>query len=633
MADVIDPWIDSSRWAFDEGLGPPLISVFAISRIFPVGKNGQSLFPGLQPERFVIREDGQVFESFSDAGSPSNGERFYFAGTIDCRTGEGKQLLESPLDDLRHLELAGTVQPSMSAEPDDSVDNASDTPERHSSDPDPETEDGSGVIVGVADFGCAFAHRNFRLDNGETRLLYLMDQNTGKEFSSTQINRSLAKPGSYKALGYDPHAKHFMSQMTRRLVDSEFRGCEARFLDRTGTHGTHVLDIAAGNGGNGLGTGVKGVASGASLIFVQVKLRKDNRRLDVLRTADVLDAISYIIFKAQISGMPVVVNVSLSLNSGPHDGSQIFDAALEALLNQPGRAVVFPAGNYREMQMHATGWVARNRPRTLSWRLYMGDKSRNEVQIWYDGTDEPLDATLTRTSRAEPFDPIAVAERERKPIEAEETRGMIWGSVDDPANKSRKLLIKLDPTISSAPIGERWEIQLSTKSANPVSFHAWVERDDQGQSGFEQEDSDHSYTLGAFACGARSITVGAYYRASFNEKVRDFSSAGPTRDGRRKPELIAPGFKVWAAKSQNRVGADGFHAASDNGPVAKSGTSMAAPYVSGVVALLLQKKANATIEEIRSALMESTTPVENAGVWDSRTGYGRVDVKGALARL
>lgn len=73
--------------------------------------------------------------------------------------------------------------------------------------------------------------------------------------------------------------------------------------------------------------------------------------------------------------------------------------------------------------------------------------------------------------------------------------------------------------------------------------------------------------------------------------MSDFSSAGPTVDGRVKPDIAAPGSGVTSASHLD-----------DTGLRTLSGNSMAAPHVSGVVALILSRRPNLTVTQVTTAL-------------------------------
>src|SRR5690606_39321489 len=120
-----------------------------------------------------------------------------------------------------------------------------------------------------------------------------------------------------------------------------------------------------------------------------------------------------------------------------------------------------------------------------------------------------------------------------------------------------------------------------------------------------------------------------------------FSSGGPTRDGRLQPEVAAPGRTVVAARSRagafvaGRTTPDGVHWAID-------GTSMAAPHVSGAVALLLQRRPDLTPEDVkailaRTAAQDAFTARSYTGeppaVPNNQWGYGKLDVRAALEDL
>ncbi|MFE5211042.1 S8 family serine peptidase [Streptomyces sp. NPDC056600] len=100
-----------------------------------------------------------------------------------------------------------------------------------------------------------------------------------------------------------------------------------------------------------------------------------------------------------------------------------------------------------------------------------------------------------------------------------------------------------------------------------------------------------------------------------------FTSAGPRHgDMALKPDLAAPGVDVLAARSTLAEGSGDY--------VAMSGTSMATPHVAGVAALLAQKHPDWTGEQLKSALMSTSKPLDDSAYV---LGAGRVDVPSAVA--
>ena len=107
--------------------------------------------------------------------------------------------------------------------------------------------------------------------------------------------------------------------------------------------------------------------------------------------------------------------------------------------------------------------------------------------------------------------------------------------------------------------------------------------------------------------------------------MADFSSRGPRlRDGALKPEVVAPGVDVTAARA----------AGTELGPIVDdvyttiSGTSMATPHVAGLAAILKQEHPTWDGEQLKSAIANSTVPVANATGFDA--GTGRVDALEAI---
>ncbi|GAA2285471.1 S8 family serine peptidase [Nonomuraea roseoviolacea subsp. roseoviolacea] len=116
-----------------------------------------------------------------------------------------------------------------------------------------------------------------------------------------------------------------------------------------------------------------------------------------------------------------------------------------------------------------------------------------------------------------------------------------------------------------------------------------------------------------------ALTVGAVGR---DDKVADFSSKGPrATDHAIKPDVTAPGVAIVAANAGG--GADDPH-------VAMSGTSMAAPHVTGAAAILAQRHPDWSGQRLKAALIGSADPNGSATPYEE--GAGRVDVARAVSQ-
>ena len=172
--------------------------------------------------------------------------------------------------------------------------------------------------------------------------------------------------------------------------------------------------------------------------------------------------------------------------------------------------------------------------------------------------------------------------------------------------------------------GGLWTVRLHGVEVSNGNFHAWIEREDGSQTSFVAPH-DNTHTVNSIGCGHNIIMVGSYDPTKPNQPISYFSSSGPTRDGRKKPDFIAPGQNIWAAASLT-----------GNKSYRKSGTSMSAPVVTGIIALMLSE-ANARnieldINQIREILIQSAEnnlpedPLQRA-----RYGYGSIDINTAIS--
>lgn len=469
---------------------------------------------------------------------------------------------------------------------------------------------GRGVVVGFVDWGCDFAHPNFCQDNGSTRLLALWDQsNTTSPVQATpygygvfyfreDINRALECPDPYEALGYHPAKADPLG---------------------SGAHGTHVCDIAVGNGR--VPGSPMGIAPEAEIVFVHLAARGIEGLANLGHSVRILEALDFI---AKVAGAkPWVANLSLGQCGGPHTGLTLVEQGMDALLLQaPGQCIVGSAGNYFNERTHAAGQLRPGQERTLTWWTDKADITPNELEVWYSGYD-----VLTVEVRAPERDAVfrvTLGEQCSIQLNSREV-GRIYHRAHDPSNGDHHIDIFLYPAAPAGP----WRVTLVGEDIVDGRFHAWVERDSaclHCQSRFDPQDAISSGTTGTLANGFHTIAVGAYDHHSPAMDVAPFSSCGPTRDGRQKPDLIAPGVSILAARSAPRD-----LPAFPPRLTTMSGTSMAAPHVTGTVACMFQAARRPLwIRETRTLLLGSTQTVSVPEEVATRIGDGYLDIQRAV---
>jgi len=445
---------------------------------------------------------------------------------------------------------------------------------------------GCGVVVAVLDWGCDFAHPAFRREDGSTRLLALWDQRNagtdsagsrwgyGRILTAEQIDRALRTPDPYGALDYDP-------------ADSDPVSASG---SSAGSHGTHVLDIAAGNGRGG---GMSGVAPEADLVFVHL-----SNTTEVLGRGNLGDSVTLLEgldFVFSVAGKrPCVVNLSVGAHGGPHDGTTLVEQGIDrAVWLESGRAVVHSVGNYFTSRAHTQGRLTGGREEVVRFTVPAADPTNSELEVWYPGGDR-FTAKVVAPSGAEL---ATVAPGEDAPLVVDGNDvGHVY-HVRQATNAEHQIDLFLKPR---APEGT-WRLHLAGDRVRDGRYHAWIERERGLRPRFVLSSSAGNSTTGTLCNGRLSIAVGAYNPYGEQRLLGSFSSAGPTRDGRMKPELLAPGVRIRAARSTPRGESPAARYTS------KGGTSMAAPHVTGAIAIMFEAAGRPLeISDTRALLLANT---------------------------
>ncbi|MDP1677116.1 MAG: S8/S53 family peptidase [Bacteroidota bacterium] len=494
---------------------------------------------------------------------------------------------------------------------------------------------GKNVIVGVIDSGIDWKHQDFRSDTDTTksRILFLWDQTDDRA-------------------GIGPTGFNYGAEYTQAQINNELDGTPANVVleaDVNG-HGTHVAGTAAGDGSasNGL---YKGVAPEADLIIVK---GGDGG----FSTTNIINGISYIRQKAVAAGKLFVINMSLGGHDGSHDGIQAEEVTVNTELNgKTGRQIAIAAGNEGSDLIHADGTLAQGGSKSIVFTIPAytptagTENDAVNFSMWYKGGDSltvalktPNNTTVTATSgqlqtvvTAQGFVQIANANN----------------GVNSSNNSKECAITVVDFNGSVEPVSGAWTITVTgTTVTQGGTFDIWLAGSTISGNGGEPVEittgASQTKLVGMPATAEKGITVGAYVTKwswaavggnfSYNgtSRVGDFStfsSMGPTRDGRQKPDISAPGQGIASTLSSASSHGDQVTLNGKKYYITQ-GTSMATPHVAGLIALILQAKPTVTSDAIRTAL-KSTARKDafTGGSASVQWGSGKVDAQAVLQNL
>ena len=501
---------------------------------------------------------------------------------------------------------------------------------------------GEDVLVGIIDVqGFDFAHADFLDGNGKTRFLRIWDQGGD------------ARPSPQKEGQFSYGAEFHRDHLNAAIKASPDLGLPAVDIERQsqmveGSHATHVASTAAGN---------RGVCRNAAIAGVLVSLPREDedRRLSFYDSSRLADAVDYLLELGDELGKPVVINISLATNGHAHDGSAAVTRWIDSALATTGRAVVVAAGNSGQERsetegdlgfimgrIHSSGTIpAAGLTRDLEWVVVgngIMDVSENEMEIWFSAQDRI--AVSLKPPGKDWIGPIEPREFIENRLIENGTMLSAYNEVYHPANGLNYISMYLSPFFSpdevvGVPSGT-WLVRLHSREIRDGRFHAWIERDDPRQLGrvaereawafpsfFTERSLVDDTTVSSLGCAVRVITV-----ANLDEvgnKINISSSQGPTRDGRQKPDVAAPGTDIVAAK--------GFADEVDEW-VGMTGTSMASPFVTGVVGLMLAIKPNLTAAQIEAIIRRTAKPLPGSSFeWTNDAGFGVIDPEACLTEV
>ena len=313
-------------------------------------------------------------------------------------------------------------------------------------------------------------------------------------------------------------------------------------------HGTAVAAIAAGR---------SGVAPGASIAAV---------KLASSRTTDVMRAVKFLLDQAEERGMPCVINLSYGTNCGSHQGQSLFESYIDQSAQRGRSVIVCAAGNEGSGAHHFRGRLIEGGTVDAEFNVST-QREQIYLSLWKNFADEaafelvlPSGQTtgqLTEGERSFRFGAVRLTVDYGVPTHYSASQEALF-SIEGPPGSMDGL----------------WRLRCWGKKVADGRFDVWLPTVEEvsERTAFLQPEPDLTITLPATAL--YPISVGGFRPET--ETVSPFSGRGDQDcAGRVLLDLAAPAEAVRSAKAGG--GYDTF-----------TGTSMAAPFVSGAAALMME---------------------------------------------
>ncbi|MDO5570302.1 MAG: S8 family serine peptidase [Bacteroidales bacterium] len=489
---------------------------------------------------------------------------------------------------------------------------------------------GKDVIIGIVDYGFDYTHPNF--------------------YDYSGINFRIKQVWEQSNNNGDPPLDFSYGSEFSNQDDILNAQCDTRLE----THGTVVAGIAAGSG---VKTDFYGLAPNSELVLVST----------TLTDAAIADGLRYIADYAEKENKPCVINFSIGSTIGPHDGTSAFDRLCDSII-KPGLIFTGAVGNSGDLDVYFENQFGDDESDTIVKTVIIPNAgSLTQIADLWGSKNSNFSIAVGL------IDTIS-----KKPIITS-----CYLNVNEMRDKVHTFKLEYDTLFYIAQIAFEYslynnkpsamiQITSSVENKNVMPYIKVFSKEKMKIEGWSSQSffsnlnisfpfisGNTSHTISEIGgTGKNILSVGAFctkkywtsylgnnYDYGASAVVGDiayFSSKGPTSDGRIKPDITCPGYGVVSSYNNYFYASyppdyyKTFTVPFNNNNFffgILQGTSIATPFLTGIIALMLEKNRNLNIEQIKTALFKTAIPSSAIPIPNNVWGWGVLNAEKGIESL
>ena len=375
---------------------------------------------------------------------------------------------------------------------------------------------GEGTLVAIIDSGINYMHKDFRNEDGTTRIEYIWDQTIqeGEAPSGFLSGTLYTKEDINKAL---------LSEQPFEIVKT---------TDDIG-HGTAVAGIACGNGKLSKGQFI-GIAPKSNIIVVKLG---EKGRESFARNTEIMRAIKFVLDKAIELNKPVAINLSFGTNDGSHTGSSLFETYINDMSNIWKTSIVVATGNEGSTSHHYSNTIKNNQ--TIEIEISLDTNLSSLYIVLFKNFVDIFNVKIIAPNGEE----TGIINNTTKNNIFNLGNANLYFNLGEPTPYSLEQgmffeFISPNSTLSSGI----WKIVILGTNIVDGKFNLWLPVTEVSSKNTKFLNPSINTTLTIPSTASNVISVGGYN--NFFNSIADFSGRGFTRDNRVKPDLVAPSENI-----------------------------------------------------------------------------------------